>query len=352
MLAVLLGNSASALAGFAPSFYLEGCTWNASHIVVVTEGDKIDGVVEVLESWAGDFEKGQRITIPELAAFAVEKKRKVSGRLFELDNRSVFADHVTCSRMILFLIEKQEKARPGVPAKVTWLPANTWWKQMGVSTVWIEKRQARAFSQQFNPGPSELIPWAMTECDLLLQVTDILKAKSSLQKALGNQQPDKLAAAVLPLIRSGTEFVREKTVEALGESGPKAQPALRKVLSDSKLARYHAGAIGSMAKAGGAATGAELTRILEAELAYWKAEGPRLKPHWWNGGGDISWEKVETLGDRYCKSLATIRCLGAVRHAGSKKSVKAFRDYWRSLPQLNEVSQMVEVCDEVIEKLG
>ncbi len=86
-------------------------------------------------------------------------------------------------------------------------------------------------------------------------------------------------------------------------------------------------------------------------MAFWTAEGPQLKRDWWGGGGGIPWGKVEALRDRYCKSHATIERLGSLRHAGCKESVKAFRDYWRSLPQLNEVSQLGDPCDAVLDKL-
>jgi hypothetical protein len=351
LLIVLFGNAGSALAGFAPSFYLDGCAWEASHVVVVSEGDKIDGIVEVLESWKGDLEKGERITVPELAVFANKKKRVVSRRLFDDINNSGIPDPVTCSRMILFLVKKQEKARPGVVAKVTWLPTHPMWNRIDASTVWVEKGQVYAFAQEINPGPSKLIPWGMNEREFSRQVTDILKARSAVDRALSLRQPDKLAAAILPMIRSGREFIRGETVKALGNGGPNVLPAIRQVLEDNKLAHYYEDAINSLAKAGGAAVGPELTRILQAELAFWRAKGPKLERGWWNGGGEIPWGKVEVLRDRYCTTLAVIRSLGAVRYAGCKNSVKAFGDYWRSLPQLHEVIPMSETCDAVIEKL-
>src|ERR1700683_4478323 len=70
-----------------PSFSLDGCAWEASHIIVVTAGDKIDGAVEVLESWKGDLKKGDRLSIPELAEFAPQKMRGVSARWFDGDKK-------------------------------------------------------------------------------------------------------------------------------------------------------------------------------------------------------------------------------------------------------------------------
>jgi hypothetical protein len=45
-------------AGIRPSFNLQNCSWHATHVVVATEGEKIDGVLKVLESWKGDLAPG------------------------------------------------------------------------------------------------------------------------------------------------------------------------------------------------------------------------------------------------------------------------------------------------------
>src|SRR5262245_63476344 len=111
-------------AAIQPSFHLDACAWSATHIVVVTEGEKIDGVVEVLESWKGDLKKGERITVPELAAFAPDAARAISKGSYGDDTK--LPARVTCSRMALFLIRSQEKAADG-SGKTTWLPAGGEW---------------------------------------------------------------------------------------------------------------------------------------------------------------------------------------------------------------------------------
>src|SRR5581483_6518917 len=63
-----------------PSFNLDACAWFATHVVLVTEGKKIDGVVEVLECWKGDLKKGDILTLPELADFASEESRTIRRR--------------------------------------------------------------------------------------------------------------------------------------------------------------------------------------------------------------------------------------------------------------------------------
>ena len=75
LLLLLLVLSPSASAGIRPSFYAEECSWRATDIVVVSEGKKIDGIFEVLETWKGDLQPGETITIPEMAEFKAKDAR-------------------------------------------------------------------------------------------------------------------------------------------------------------------------------------------------------------------------------------------------------------------------------------
>src|ERR1700733_11774066 len=52
-------------AGIRPSFSLEDCSWNATHIVMV-ETTADDAVFSVVESWKGDLLPGNSVTVPEL----------------------------------------------------------------------------------------------------------------------------------------------------------------------------------------------------------------------------------------------------------------------------------------------
>jgi hypothetical protein len=119
----------SARAGIRPSFSLESCAWFATHVVVATEGEKIDGVLTVLESWKGDLTPGDAVSLPDLAAFNPEASRVVK-RPFS--NRDAEPRHVTGDRMILFLKEKplangdggrawEPAARGGVDVSVLWV---------------------------------------------------------------------------------------------------------------------------------------------------------------------------------------------------------------------------------------
>src|SRR5262249_53146583 len=86
---VVFLSAGAAPAAIRPSFQLDSCAWAATHVIVVTEGARIDGVVEVLESWAGDLKKGDTITVPELAEFAPEAKRRVAPSFLQYRRRCV-----------------------------------------------------------------------------------------------------------------------------------------------------------------------------------------------------------------------------------------------------------------------
>jgi hypothetical protein len=48
-----------------PSFALDYSSWHATHIVLVIT-TPTEGAFEVVESWKGDLQAGERLVIPEL----------------------------------------------------------------------------------------------------------------------------------------------------------------------------------------------------------------------------------------------------------------------------------------------
>ncbi len=351
VVALLLVSTADATAAIMPSFSYESCSWKATHVVVVSEGDKIDGEVEVLESWKGDLKKGDLVSVPELAAFAPDKERVVSKGMFGRDKDKDLPASVSCSRMVLFLVRKQEKPDGDKPAKVTWLPAPRW-GGMKVSVAWVEGGKVFAFGQEINPGPQELLYWDTDERGLRKNVDAVVKAQATLTDEIRKGEADKLATAALELIRSESNFVRGVVVAELGEAGAKGLPALRAILKDDALLKYHDAAVQSLAKAGGADAGPELVKRLEQELAFWKKVGPNLPKDRWNGaGGEVNGEEVKRYRNHYSVAHAAVIELGTLRHTGGREVVSEFGEYWRSVPQLIELKQLAEACDATLKAM-
>jgi hypothetical protein len=336
-----------------PSFYLDSCAWDATNIVVVSEGDKTDGIVEVKESWKGDLKRGDILTVPELAEFASEKSRAVRKRRFAFVDEDLDASrptHVTGSRIILFLIKQVENREVGKTSKIRWDPANRLWKEMKVSVAWVEKGKTYAFSQQVNPGPSELIYAGYTEDRMKQRVLDILAMQDNLTKAIAEASPTKMDGAIKRVLRFDSDWTKQTAIKTLAGGGKKALPVLRNMLADESLEKYHGPVVGSLAKAGGAEIASEVATMLEQESSFWKKTGPTLKENWWNGAG-LQWQDVEKLRNRYSKTLAVMQAVGEIRSDGARKTLIDFRDFWNSLPQLGELAGFDDIFERALDRL-
>ena len=327
----------SASAEIRPSFNLHSCAWKATDIVVVTEGNAIDGEVMVLETWKGELRHGEQLTIPELATFATEESRKVAEPWLPRDDDDV-PKKVTGDRMVLFLIRENDQ----------WLPADKDSKEMAVSTVWIENDHTMAIFQQMNPGPSELVSMDMGEEQLRKTIDYFIDRQKKINDAIAWNDAERLASAIPFLYRMENADAQRFMIEALGDAGPSAVPALLTILGDESDENV----IHALRKAGGADIAPKLTELLTQDLAFWKTAGPSLKPGWWNSDG-LTTEQQYQLRLRYGRTYATLTALRDLRFAGAEETVAALRDFWRSLPQLGDIGndQIGRECDVVLYEL-
>lgn len=339
---VLCGYASPTSAGIMPSFSLEESGWHATNVMVVTEGDKIDGEFTVLESWKGKLKAGESISVPSLAAFEPQQARSIS-YTFTL-RKPPAPEYVTGSRMVLFL--KRSGAAPN-----TWQPVNRY-NDMKVSVVWVEEGKAYSFQQPINPGRSVICPSGSEE-DLKAYLNRILQVQTALTTAAAITDPARRAKALQPFTASKHYYARESAFTELSRCGKAALPVLRALLKDQELAYRHGQVIEVLAKAGGVGVGGELTAIVEAETVFWSQAAPKLKKGWWNGTG-LKGLEAEHLRTRYSRVLSALRALEQIRYKGCEKPVILFRDFWRSLPQLEDKSgldQMSEACDSVLHAL-
>jgi len=333
-----------AFAAERPSFYLDHSGWHATHIVVVTEGKKIDGKVRVLETWRGDLRPGDRLDLPDLAAFAPLQSRAIN-TLLAAKPAPGQPQHVTGDRMVLFL---RWKAAAGGPAKGSWTAASG--GGMRVSLAWVEGGQTYACVQWKNPGPNDPIPLDMSEQKMRERVLELGRLRADLGRAAAVPDPAKRAVALCPFLDSDVYDARRAAFQSLGECGEPALPTFRKLLGDSSLGRRHAEVVEALGKVRGRQAGRELAVLLGRELVFWQREGPRLPRGWWNGGG-LKWAEVERLRDHYSVALGAVRGLGEGGHREGRQAVREFRYFWQSLAQLREIGQMGEECGRVVAKL-
>src|SRR4030095_15910812 len=129
-------------------------------------------------------------------------------------------------------------------------------------------------------------------------------------------------------------------------------PVLRRMLGDQTFLNVHSEVIKSLAAAGGNEVADELIAIVTEELGFWRETGPRLRQ---GGGNNINKPETEVLRNRYSKVLEALYSLRKLKVASCKEVVTEFRDFWRSLPQLDDKSgldQMSEECDEILRALS
>lgn len=292
--------SSIAHAGEIPSFLPRFSATKATNVIVASEGEKIDGFLDVLDTWKGDLKKGERIWVPELASFRYEESRRIkswgSDRSF---------GSVTGNRMVLFLVKsiflrdsQEESAVDKKPTRtIRWLPASSPDYQpvfaggmeprenmarMRISVAWVESGLIYAFRQIINPGPLVLCTLGMTEEKLKALVLEKSKNCGDFEKAAALPDPEKRANAIFPFTEADKHRMREKAFNTLGECGIPALPRLRQILGNEQLLDRHYLAVKALAKAGDWSAGQEIVSLLRSELEYLRKRDDEIKGTAWN----------------------------------------------------------------------
>jgi hypothetical protein len=216
--------------------------------------------------------------------------------------------------------------------------------------LWVEGDRTYAFVQVMNPGDSILIDYGRSEGDVRRAFSEVDSEHVSLEQAAAVRDPEARAAALEPFTAHELYLSREAAFESLRGCGKAALPVLRRLLHDQTKLKTHGEVIEAMAGIGGEDVGEELTTLVGEELLFWKATAPGLKQGWWN---EINEPETETLRDRYSKLYEALLALQKIRFAGCRAAVTELRDFWRSLPHLDEVGsyQITVACDAVISEL-
>jgi hypothetical protein len=322
--------------------------------VIATEGEEIDGKLTVLESWRGDLRPGVAISIPELASFKSKSSREIKTDTFGLKSDEP-KRYVTGSRMILFLKKKDQSSETSTNSPNNsqtsdhWDPAAR--EGINVSVLWIEVDQCFAFIQVMNPGDSILTHYEFSEKEIRDRAFEVMHLQETENAAVSIENESMRAEALAPFALSQLYYARDLAFAELQKCGKAALPVLRRMLGDQTFLKVHSEVIKSLAAAGGDEVADELIAIVTEELGFWIETGPRLRHGWWN---DINKPETEVLRNRYSKVLEALYSLRKLKVASCKEVVTEFRDFWRSLPQLDDKSglnQMSDECDKILRAL-
>jgi hypothetical protein len=150
----------------------------ATHIVIATEGNIIDGWLIVLESLKGDLTPGEAIFVPELEDFSSEESRLIHC-LFPIqlcsDNKP--NEYVTGSRMVLFLRKNSGSQYDNGAAGAG---NSALWKGIGElsvfqSTIWVEGRKSYAFFDASQNERGELADFERSEEEIRTTINESIE---------------------------------------------------------------------------------------------------------------------------------------------------------------------------------
>lgn len=347
MLVLVIVTGASADIG--SSFDLDYSIWRASHIVLATEGQTIDGKLAVLESWKGDLKPGSHVEVSKIAEFADEQKRRIPAWWDEAQVPEPYVRSVTGSKMVLFLIKaidvpENKDAKPGAPA---WIPASHYGDAgFKVSVVWFERGEAYAFQQIMNPGPIRL-HHLRTAIEVKARIATHVMIESELDMAIDRNDPILAAQALRAFDGNKFHYGTVAAIESISQMGRDALPTLRQLLRDRTLRHRHPQIISAMVDAGDEAVAGDLADIVAAELEFWSKRAADLNEGRWNAG---STGQGPYPRERYSTLVHALRSLAPLRHAGCRRVVELTRELWQSTPVLHMIGngQVVKSCDKVL----
>jgi len=323
--------------GIRPSFDLDQCSWNATHIVLVKTTVK-DGVFSVVESWKGDLKPGDSLEVAELMPDenAVAIASYSGSRGSELVDQSRIREQIprqpAGSQMILFL-KKQEASGAGASTK--WGPASGW-GGMKVSVLWIDAAKTFCFQQWMNPGPSVLSEcqrWPLSSSDpdvFTARIRQVLQTKAGLAEALALKREDDRAERLGRIALGDVYPAQKEAMDALAKAGTVALPEILQVM-DGAPGFYDGVALVRMfVKAAGKDSGRQLHGRLQQDVIYWETVGPTLTPDWL--------EQLVVVGSplfvKFNETSLLVRELDREHYAPAAHTVAELRRFWTSQPQL------------------
>jgi hypothetical protein len=362
LFAVLLLAIHSAHAGFRPSFRLDFCAWHATHIVLVAT-TPTDDVFAVTESWKGDLKPGDTLEVlalkPESAAVPISLYPDVKppGHSDEYGVSGRIPRQPIGSQMILFL---KRRHGPVTFTQGTSTRGASEWQavssEMKVSVVWIDGGQPYCFQQLMNPGPSTLSHcWQRTQQlnspALRRRINEVLQTQDDLARVLDLEDRGARAEQLQLIVYRDVYEARKEALQGLGKAGSPALPAIRRIMDKPPIPYDSRDLIRALAEAAGEDAGKELNERLRQDLGYWRAIAGSLKEGWWNQ--DVKPEAP--LRERYDETIELVRALDHERYRPAARTATELRDFWLSLPQLNDgtgLSQMAKESGQLVKHLN
>ena len=212
-------------------FQLEPRVWYATEIVLA---EQQGSDVQVLETWRGTLTPGTVIARLDLPKMPLA----VSKRWHTAEEPPVAS--VSGRRVVLFLKRLPERADPQ-PGR-EWVGADAWWVPAEAAAVWFEDGQAYAMQHGWSDEPLKMEPLDVepnrhaSEEDFKQAMHKLLAEKDALADARQAKRVDLLE----PMTHARFWVQRHDAIEALGQCGPAAVPALSTLIRQNDYFSYDA----------------------------------------------------------------------------------------------------------------
>lgn len=322
-----------------PSFYLEGAMWGATDIVVVSEGDKMDGEVVVTRVLSGSVRVGEVLRYLELGMVEREHDMVYPSRdVFRLSLEDYVLPKVIDGQEIILFLRRENGELVAVDAG---------YGDARTSAMWVYEDTCYSFGQMLNPGPVVFYQ-EVGKSEFLRMLDSVLADKQALDGLTGAEVD--LSERMRPYLLKGGG-ASGYAIAAAGRMGISGFVVLEEMLVvdsfDMRLrvlvSLFDISEVRAMEVYG---------RLLGAHAEIWEKAAPSLKLDWWNYKADIPTAEVDKLRDIYMEDLTMVEVLsefGGV--VGCVGAVKRLRAVWMGHKNLRRFPRdLVELCDKILAK--
>ena len=205
-----------------------------------------------------------------------------------------------------------------------------------------------------NPGPALLMPLTRSAKEFRTFVEQVISRQREIGEIANEDDRGLRAAGYRRHVEAKSFFVRTEAFQGISQCGDAAIPVLRDILKDEALIRVHGEAVKSLAQTKGIDAVPILVELIDGELTFWKETAPGLPVGWWNGTGGNA-IRQEYLRSRYGRVVQAVFALDRNPDPRAAEVVTNLRDFWRSLPQLDDrsgLNQISESCTSLLKKLS
>lgn len=342
----------------APSYWLVRFNlprqaWYATDILIVNEGEEIDGKVTVEEVLHGSKTVGENLEFPGLATLADPKERTtylpdpdapLTIRLEDPINPTagLKSKVIPGHRMILFLggggeeiVVHYTSGTMRVPPK----PDNIDEHPITRNVALIDDGRLFAQSGRIDAPPIPLVDLGFSVEDLREIIAAIQKGREGIKRCEAMEDAETRAAEAVHLIDSSNYRVQLKGFEILFGCGADAIPHIQAYLEKHGFDSWIATILEQIRAAGwkeepelrlGENFVPPLIYLADREIEFWKRTLPALEVDWWKQPGLENQRRHNDLQKRAELTAKVVRALGAVGTPEALGAVAEIRDFSKS----------------------